>query len=148
MGKLFIAGLNTETKEKVLEAVFGKYGRIVEVLLMKDQEINQSRGFAFVTFESPADAKDAARDMNGRSVDGKAFKVEQATKPTFKSCGCGPPPLPRSRSPLGLEGRRGGSRRTRGPHSRRGGTEGNSYESYSNSSSAPRTRGSLTFSGG
>uniref|UniRef100_A0A8I3RY09 RRM domain-containing protein n=1 Tax=Canis lupus familiaris TaxID=9615 RepID=A0A8I3RY09_CANLF len=67
-GKLFIGGLNTETNEKALEAVFGKYGRIVEVLLMKDGETNKSRGFAFVTFESPADAKDAARDMNGKSL--------------------------------------------------------------------------------
>ncbi|KAI4545103.1 hypothetical protein MG293_005369 [Ovis ammon polii] len=84
-GKLFIGGLNTETNEKALEAVFGKYGRIVEVLLMKDRETNKSRGFAFVTFESPADAKDAARDMNGKSLDGKAIKVEQATKPSFES---------------------------------------------------------------
>ena len=36
-GKLFIGGLNTETNEKALEAVFGKYGRIVEILLMKDK---------------------------------------------------------------------------------------------------------------
>ncbi|KAL4691094.1 hypothetical protein H8959_014055 [Pygathrix nigripes] len=95
-GKLFIGGLNTETNGKALEAVFGKYGRIVEVLLMKDRETNKSRGFAFVTFESPADAKDAARDMNGKSLDGKAIKVEQATKPSFES---GPPPPPRSRGP-------------------------------------------------
>ncbi|KAG8520636.1 RNA-binding motif protein, X chromosome [Galemys pyrenaicus] len=29
-GKLFIGGLNTETNEKTLEAVFGKYGHIIE----------------------------------------------------------------------------------------------------------------------
>lgn len=29
-GKLFIGGLNIETSEKTLEAVFGKYGGIVE----------------------------------------------------------------------------------------------------------------------
>ncbi|EHH56481.1 Testis-specific heterogeneous nuclear ribonucleoprotein G-T [Macaca fascicularis] len=63
-GKLFIGGLNLETDEKALEAEFGKYGRIVEVLLMKDRETNKSRGFAFVTFESPADAKAAARDRD------------------------------------------------------------------------------------
>ena len=98
-GKLFISGLNTETNEKALEAVFGKYGQIVEVLLMKDRETNKSRGFAFVSFESPADAKDAARDMNGKSLDGKAIKVEQATKPSFESGRRGPPPPPRSRGP-------------------------------------------------
>ncbi|XP_010011035.1 PREDICTED: RNA-binding motif protein, X chromosome isoform X3 [Nestor notabilis] len=115
-GKLFIGGLNTETNEKALEAVFCKYGRIVEVLLMKDRETNKSRGFAFVTFESPADAKDAARDMNGKSLDGKAIKVEQATKPSFESGGRrGPPPPPRSRGPpRGLRGGRGG-RSSRGP---------------------------------
>lgn len=36
------------------------------VLLMKDRETNKSRGFAFVTFESPSDAKDAAHEMNGK----------------------------------------------------------------------------------
>ncbi|XP_048461415.1 RNA-binding motif protein, X chromosome-like [Rhincodon typus] len=116
-GKLFIGGLNTETNEKALEAVFGKYGRIVEVLLMKDRETNKSRGFAFVTFESPGDARDAARDMNGKSLDGKPIKVEQATKPAFENSGRrGPPPPPRSRGPpRGIRGGRGGSGGMRGP---------------------------------
>uniref|UniRef100_A0A8D2EB73 RRM domain-containing protein n=1 Tax=Theropithecus gelada TaxID=9565 RepID=A0A8D2EB73_THEGE len=56
---VFVGGLSTETNKKALEAVLGKYGRIVEALLRKDHETNKSRGFAFVTFESPADAKDA-----------------------------------------------------------------------------------------
>nr|DBA20928.1 TPA: hypothetical protein GDO54_017660 [Pyxicephalus adspersus] len=109
-GKLFIGGLNTETTEKALEGVFSKYGRIVEVLLMKDRETNKSRGFAFVTFESPADAKDAARELNGKALDGKPIKVEQATKPSFGAGSRrGPPPPPRSRGPpRGLRGSRGG----------------------------------------
>ncbi|KAL6090691.1 hypothetical protein STEG23_013568, partial [Scotinomys teguina] len=95
-GKLFIGGLNLETDEKALETAFGKYGRLIEVLLMKDRETSKSRGFAFVTFENPADAKAASRDMNGKSLDGKAIKVAQATKPVFESSRRGPPP-PRSR---------------------------------------------------
>eukprot|EP00069_Balaena_mysticetus_P019644 bmy_12322T0 len=98
-GKLFIGGLNLETDEKILEATFGKYGCITEVLLMKDRETSKSRGFAFVTFESPADAKAAARDMNGKSLDGKAIKVAQATKPVFESGRRGPPPYGDPRSP-------------------------------------------------
>ncbi|XP_006907624.1 RNA-binding motif protein, X-linked-like-2 [Pteropus alecto] len=96
-GKLFIGGLSPETDEKALDAEFGKYGRIIEVLLMKDRETSKSRGFAFVTFENPADAKAAARDMNGKSLDGKAIKVAQATKPAFESGRRGPLPLSRSR---------------------------------------------------
>uniref|UniRef100_A0A8C4SNH5 RNA binding motif protein X-linked n=1 Tax=Erpetoichthys calabaricus TaxID=27687 RepID=A0A8C4SNH5_ERPCA len=119
-GKLFIGGLNTETNEKALEQYFGKYGRVVEVLLMKDRETNKSRGFAFVTFESPADAKDAAREMNGKSLDGKPIKVEQATKPSFESGRRGPPSMQaRSRGPpRGLRGSRGGPSGMRGPPTR------------------------------
>uniref|UniRef100_A0A8C9J3N5 RRM domain-containing protein n=1 Tax=Piliocolobus tephrosceles TaxID=591936 RepID=A0A8C9J3N5_9PRIM len=85
-GKLFIGGLNTEPNGKALEAVFGHY---VEVLLMKDGEI-KSRDFALITFESPADANNAANDMNGKSLDGKAIQVEQANEPSFESGGRGP----------------------------------------------------------
>ncbi|XP_073668244.1 RNA-binding motif protein, X chromosome isoform X2 [Paramisgurnus dabryanus] len=120
-GKLFIGGLNTETTEKVLEAYFSKFGRIAEVLLMKDRETNKSRGFAFVTYENPGDAKDAAREMNGKPLDGKPIKVEQATKPQFESSGRrGPPPVsPRSRGPSrGPRGSRGAPSGMRGPPSR------------------------------
>ncbi|KAK2100791.1 RNA-binding motif protein, X-linked-like-2 [Saguinus oedipus] len=126
-GKLFIGGLNLETDEKALEAEFGKYGRIVEVLLMKDRETNKSRGFAFVTFESPADAKAAARDMNGKTLDGKAIKVAQATKPAFKSSRRGPPP-PRSRGrPRFLRGTHGGGGSPRGSPSRGGPNDDGDY---------------------
>ncbi|XP_055233102.1 RNA-binding motif protein, Y chromosome, family 1 member F/J-like isoform X3 [Gorilla gorilla gorilla] len=61
---------------------------------------SKSRGFAFITFENPADAKNAAKDMNGKSLDGKAIKVEQAKKPSFQSGGRRRPPASlRNRSP-------------------------------------------------
>nr|XP_054963201.1 RNA-binding motif protein, Y chromosome, family 1 member F/J-like isoform X2 [Pan paniscus] len=114
-GKLFIGGLNRETNEKMLKAVFGKHGPISEVLLIKDRT-SKSRGFAFITFENPADAKNAAKDMNGKSLDGKAIKVEQAKKPSFQSDGRRRPPASsRTRSPSGsLRSARGSSGGTRG----------------------------------
>ncbi|XP_054533224.2 RNA-binding motif protein, Y chromosome, family 1 member A1-like isoform X1 [Pan troglodytes] len=114
-GKLFIGGLNRETNEKMLKAVFGKHGPISEVLLIKDRT-SKSRGFAFITFENPADAKNAAKDMNGKSLDGKAIKVEQAKKPSFQSDGRRRPPASsRNRSPSGsLRSARGSSGGTRG----------------------------------
>ncbi|CAN0398499.1 unnamed protein product [Lampetra planeri] len=65
-GKLFVGGLHFGTDERSLQDVFGKYGRVAQVLLLKDRETNRSRGFAFVTFENPDDAKDAAKDLNGK----------------------------------------------------------------------------------
>ncbi|KAL4822109.1 hypothetical protein H8958_002976 [Nasalis larvatus] len=114
-GKLYIGGLNRETNEKMLEAVFVKHGPISEVLLIKDRT-SKSRGFAFITFENPADAKNAAKDMNGKCLDGKAIKVEQAKKPSFQRGGRGrPPPSSRNRSPLeGLRSAKGSSRGIRG----------------------------------
>uniref|UniRef100_A0A2K6JRC2 RRM domain-containing protein n=1 Tax=Rhinopithecus bieti TaxID=61621 RepID=A0A2K6JRC2_RHIBE len=114
-GKLYIGGLNRETNEKMLKAVFVKHGPISEVLLIKDRT-SKSRGFAFITFENPADAKNAAKDMNGKSLDGKAIKVEQAKKPSFQSGGRRrPPPSSRNRSPSGsLRSAKGSSRGIRG----------------------------------
>ncbi|KAM5247797.1 RNA-binding motif protein, X-linked-like-2 [Ctenodactylus gundi] len=126
-GKLFIGGLNLDTNEKALEAAFAKYGRIVEVVLMKDRETAKSRGFAFVTFESPLDAKAAVRDMNGKTLEGKAIKVAQATKPAFQSGRRGPPP-PRVRGrSRGLRGSRGGGGGPRRPSSRGGSADGGAY---------------------
>ncbi|XP_073403298.1 cold-inducible RNA-binding protein B-like isoform X2 [Dendrobates tinctorius] len=79
-GKLFIGGLSFDTDEQNLEQVFSKYGQISEVVVVKDRETKRSRGFGFVTFESPDDAKDAMQAMNGKSVDGRQIRVDQAGK--------------------------------------------------------------------
>ncbi|XP_039111881.1 RNA-binding motif protein, X-linked-like-3 [Hyaena hyaena] len=78
-GKLLTGDLNTETNEKSLESLFDKYGQIVEALVMKDDKTNKSRGFAFVMFESTADVKDTARDMNGKSL----YNVEETVMEAY-----------------------------------------------------------------
>ncbi|KAM5127254.1 RNA-binding motif protein, X chromosome-like [Callospermophilus lateralis] len=153
-GKLFIGGLNTETNEKTLEVVFGKFGHILEVLLMKDRETNKSRGFAFITFQSPADAKDAAKDMNGKSLDGKTIKVERANKPSFEGgYRRRLPSLSRNRGPpRSLRCGRGGSGGTRGRPSRAGHLDDDGYTVNLNMSSSrgpfPVKRGPTSRSGG
>ncbi|XP_075057069.1 cold-inducible RNA-binding protein B-like, partial [Mixophyes fleayi] len=77
--KLFIGGLSFDT-EGNLEEVFCKYGLITEVVVVKDRETKRSRGFGFVTYENPEDAKDALQAMNGKSVDGRQIRVDQAGK--------------------------------------------------------------------
>ncbi|KAM4628791.1 cold-inducible RNA-binding protein B-like isoform 2-T5 [Polymixia lowei] len=79
-GKLFVGGLSFDTTEQSLEDVFAKYGQISEVVVIKDRETQRSRGFGFVTFENPDDAKDAMLAMNGKSLDGRQIRVDQAGK--------------------------------------------------------------------
>ncbi|XP_036412677.1 cold inducible RNA binding protein a isoform X3 [Colossoma macropomum] len=79
-GKLFIGGLSFDTTEQSLEEAFSKYGVITNVHVARNRETNRSRGFGFVTFENPDDAKDALEGMNGKSVDGRAIRVDEAGK--------------------------------------------------------------------
>jgi len=79
-GKLFVGGLSFDTTEQSLEDVFTKYGQISEVVVIKDRETQRSRGFGFVTFENPDEAKDAMEAMNGKSLDGRQIRVDQAGK--------------------------------------------------------------------
>ncbi|CAI9568408.1 unnamed protein product [Staurois parvus] len=80
-GKLFVGGLSFETTEQSLEEVFGKYGHVCEVVVVKDRETKRSRGFGFITYENCDDAKDALQGMmNGKTVDGRQIRVDHAGK--------------------------------------------------------------------
>ncbi|XP_072404944.1 uncharacterized protein [Chiloscyllium punctatum] len=79
-GKLFVGGLNFDTDEQSLEEVFSKYGQIAEVKVIKDRDTMASRGFGFITFENPDDARDALQAMNGKSIDGRQIRVGHAEK--------------------------------------------------------------------
>lgn len=84
-GKLFVGGLSFGTDEAGLEEAFCKYGIISKVDVIKDRETGRSRGFGFVTFTNPQDAKDALDAMDGKSIDGKCIRVDEAGKPSGHS---------------------------------------------------------------
>lgn len=110
-GKRFISSLNTETNEEALEIIFGKYTRLVTVLLMKKalKTINPENFLL-----SPLRALQMsrmARDMVGKSLEGKAIKIEQATKSSFARATT---PSEKQGPPSGLQDRKSGSGGTRG----------------------------------
>ena len=51
---------------------------MTEVKLVTDRETGRSRGFAFVEMASPADAEAAIAALNGRDLDGRTLKVNEA----------------------------------------------------------------------
>ncbi|XP_061776206.1 cold-inducible RNA-binding protein A-like isoform X2 [Nerophis ophidion] len=79
-GKLFVGGLNFTTTEDSLAGAFGKYGAIEKVDVIRDKETGRSRGFGFVKYENVEDAKDALEAMNGKTIDGRNIRVDEAGK--------------------------------------------------------------------
>uniref|UniRef100_A0AAY4C8N5 RRM domain-containing protein n=1 Tax=Denticeps clupeoides TaxID=299321 RepID=A0AAY4C8N5_9TELE len=76
-----------DTNEQSLEEAFSRYGTIAKVDVIRDRETDRSRGFGFVTFENPEDAKDAMVAMNGKTVDGRMIRVDEAGKSGGRSGG-------------------------------------------------------------
>ncbi|XP_069503084.1 cold-inducible RNA-binding protein B-like isoform X2 [Ambystoma mexicanum] len=79
-GKLFVGGLSFDSNEHSLESAFSKYGDVCDAVVVKDRETGRSRGFGFVTFRNPSDAKEALHAMNGESLDGRQIRVDLAGK--------------------------------------------------------------------
>lgn len=74
-GKIFVGGIAPEVRPKEFEEFFSKFGTIIDAQLMLDKDTGRSRGFGFVTFDSP-DAVDKVcqgryLDFNGRQIEVK-----------------------------------------------------------------------------
>ena len=77
--RLYVGNLSYNTNESSLRAVFEQDGRkVTEVKVVTDRDTGQPRGFAFVEMGSPADAEAAIAALNGRELDGRALKVNEA----------------------------------------------------------------------
>jgi len=77
--KLYVGNLNFTTTEDALRAAFAENGRTVkEVAIPSDRETGRPRGFAFVTMGSEGDAKAAIAALDGKDLDGRNLKVNEA----------------------------------------------------------------------
>ncbi|CAG9804134.1 unnamed protein product [Chironomus riparius] len=71
--KVFLGGLPANVTESDLRAFFVRYGQVMEVVIMYDQEKKKSRGFGFLSFDSDASVDRACADhfinLNGKQVE-------------------------------------------------------------------------------
>ncbi|KAF8759019.1 Nse1 non-SMC component of SMC5-6 complex [Rhizoctonia solani] len=82
---IYVGGLHEDSNEAELMEIFSAFGDILDIqippapTIHRDQPRNHGhRGFAFVTFSSPADAQDAIDNMDLNVVHGKVVKVNLA----------------------------------------------------------------------
>jgi cold-inducible RNA-binding protein len=76
--KLYVGNLGYETTEATLSELFGAIGEVLSVNLITDRMSGRSRGFAFVEMAEQSAAQEAINQLNGREVDGRALKVNEA----------------------------------------------------------------------
>ena len=77
--KLYVGNLNFTTTEDALKTAFAANGRTVkEVAIPSDRETGRPRGFAFVTMGSEGDAKAAIAALDGKDLDGRSLRVNEA----------------------------------------------------------------------
>ncbi|KAM3228584.1 hypothetical protein ACQJBY_059926 [Aegilops geniculata] len=105
---IYVGNLPGDIREREVEDLFYKYGRIVDIDLKVPP---RPPGYAFVEFEDPRDAEDACAGRDGYNFDGNRLRVE----PAHVGRGSGGPSHDRSSSfggGGGGGGRRGVSRHT------------------------------------
>jgi len=77
--KLYVGNLSYNSTEASLRSAFEADGRQVrEVALIMDRETGRPRGFAFVQMGSEQDAKAAIAALDGKELDGRAIRVNEA----------------------------------------------------------------------
>tara|TARA_Y100000996_G_C21970200_1_gene416087 strand:- start:27 stop:320 length:294 start_codon:yes stop_codon:yes gene_type:complete len=76
--KLYVGNLAWAVEEKELETVFGNYGEVLSVKIIKDRDTGRSKGFSFVEMESADAAQAAIEGLDGTDLGGRNLKVNIA----------------------------------------------------------------------
>jgi RNA recognition motif-containing protein len=76
--KLYVGNLSYGTYEDGLRSAFQSFGTVVSAKIITDRDSGQSKGFGFVEMGSDDEARAAITGMNGRELDGRALKVNEA----------------------------------------------------------------------
>ncbi|KAI4374854.1 hypothetical protein MLD38_012799 [Melastoma candidum] len=76
---VFVKNLSDSTSEEDLQKIFGQFGPITSVVVMKDAE-GKSKCFGFVNFENPDDAARSVEALNGKKFEEKEWYVGKAQK--------------------------------------------------------------------
>jgi RNA recognition motif-containing protein len=118
--RLYVGNLPFTTTELELQDMFAQAGAVTEVLLMQDKFTGKSRGFAFVTMASETEAQNAVSQLDGKQIEGRPLRVNEARPREERGYGGG------GSGGGGYEDRRGGGGGHRGD-GRGGGGGGGGY---------------------
>lgn len=82
---LFVYNLAPEVEESVIWKLFGPFGAVQQVNLVKDAQTNKCRGFAFVTMSDYNQALVAIQSLNGYTLANRVLQVSFKTSKVRKT---------------------------------------------------------------
>ena len=85
--KLYVGNLSFDTTDEQLQQLFSEHGEVASATVVRDRDTNRSRGFGFVEFIQEADAQKAKEAVDGKELDGRTLKVDEARVPRQRSTG-------------------------------------------------------------
>ena len=76
--RLYVGNLSFNATVDSVREAFSQFGTVEDAHVVMDRETGRSRGFAFVTMGSSAEAQNAIQGMNGAMLDGRQLRVNEA----------------------------------------------------------------------
>ena len=76
--KLYVGNLSYETTEQALRELFMQAGNVTSVVLIKDRDSGQSKGFGFVEMSSQSEVQKAISMFNGYTLNERQLTVNVA----------------------------------------------------------------------
>jgi RNA recognition motif-containing protein len=76
--RLYVGNLSFNTNADGVRTAFQQFGTVSDVHLVTDRETGRSRGFAFVTMGTTDEAAKAIEGMDGKTLDGRPLRVNEA----------------------------------------------------------------------
>jgi len=76
--KIYVGNLSYDVSESDLEQAFGEFGEVTSVNILKDKRTGESKGFGFVEMAEVSEGQAAIKEMNGKELQGRELKVDQA----------------------------------------------------------------------
>jgi len=99
---IYVGNLDFATTQEELETLFSEFGEVDNARIIADKMSGRSKGFGFIEMASAEQAQAAIDALDGKEINGRALKVNEAKPKTDR---------PRGGSRGGSGGGRGGGGR-------------------------------------
>ena len=75
---IYAGNLSYDTTDADLRDAFSQYGEVTDARVIMDKYANRSKGFGFVEMANDAEARTAIKELDGRDIQGRTIKVNEA----------------------------------------------------------------------